>query len=97
MGAADKKELNMEEIDCNFAVTSDLGRDDIRFFDIKKNRNICSELALMPSDFIACPRNLRSLSVTVSFPSIAVHRVGAFDFGPILPLWRSPFSCHATR
>ena len=32
----EKQELNIEEIDSNFAVSSDLGRDDIRFFDVKK-------------------------------------------------------------
>lgn len=36
MSKIEKQELNIEEIDSNFAVTSDLGRDDIRFFDVKK-------------------------------------------------------------
>ena len=39
MSKIEKKELNIEEIDSNFTVNSDLGRDDIRFFDVKKTPN----------------------------------------------------------
>ena len=60
MSATEKKELNMEEIDRNFAVNSDLGRDDIRFFDVKKTPEFLFGLRFdedrffrMPEDFAA--------------------------------------------
>ena len=39
MSKIEKRELHIEEIDSNFTVNSDLGRDDIRFFDVKKTPN----------------------------------------------------------
>ena len=36
MSSMEKKELNIEEIDENFAIPLGLGREDIRFFDVKK-------------------------------------------------------------
>lgn len=58
MASVEKKELTIEEIDQNFAIPSGLGREDVRFFDVKKTPELLFGIRFdeerfyrMPEDF----------------------------------------------
>jgi len=75
MNKKDVMDRNIEEIDRNFAVQTDLGRDDIRFFDVKNTPELLFGIQFDDTRFFRMPEDFAA-SINGDIASLNRHTAG---------------------